>query len=74
VIFLTHNEQLHEVNLGWHHKAEELLWRPELQEPKRSQTGGLNVRYAAGRKGHYVDQFLELLAARAPYCRVRYAF
>ena len=27
VIFLTHNDRLHEVNLGWHPRAEELLWR-----------------------------------------------
>lgn len=28
VIFLTHNEQLHRVNMGWHPKAEtEYLWR-----------------------------------------------
>ena len=45
VIFLTHNEQLHEVNLGWHPKAEELIWRPELQETKRSENGAVNVRY-----------------------------
>ena len=46
VIFLTHNEQLHEVNLGWHPKAEDLLWQPRIQEPKRSQNGAVNVRYA----------------------------
>jgi spore photoproduct lyase family protein len=74
VIFLTHNEQLHEVNLGWHPKAEELLWRPELQETKRSQTGGINVRYASRLKRHYVEEFLDLLDSSLPYCRVRYAF
>jgi spore photoproduct lyase len=74
VIFLTHNERLHEVNLGWHPKAEELLWQPDLQETKRSQNGDLNVRYARRRKRHYVEQFLALLAERAPYCTVRYAF
>jgi len=42
---LTHKEELHEVNLGWHPQAEEILWRPELQEQKYSQTGGKNVRY-----------------------------
>ena len=25
IVFLTHNEDLHEVNLGWHPKGEELL-------------------------------------------------
>ncbi|HYP45447.1 MAG TPA: spore photoproduct lyase family protein [Propionibacteriaceae bacterium] len=74
VIFLTHNEQLHEVNLGWHAQAEQLLWQPHLQEPKRSQTGGMNVRYRAALKRVYVEQFLQLLSDKAPYCRVRYAF
>ena len=48
VIFLTHNEQLHEVNLAWHPRAEELLWVPHLQEAKVSETGGHNVRYGGG--------------------------
>ncbi|MFL5359111.1 spore photoproduct lyase family protein [Archangium sp.] len=74
VIFLTHNERLHEVNLRWHPKAEELLWRPELQEAKVSQGGGANVRYRSGYKGRLVEEFQQLLARRLPYCRVRYAF
>ncbi len=74
VIFLTHNDRLHEVNLGWHPKAEEVLWRPELQQAKRSQTGGWNVRYRTGQKGRYVAALTELIASRLPYCRVRYAF
>ena len=39
VIMLTHNRDLHEVNLGWHPRAEDVLWRPDLQQAKRSQTG-----------------------------------
>ena len=74
VIFLTHNRELHEVNLGWHPKAEELLWRPDLQQPKRSQSGGWNVRYRTGAKGRYVAALTGLIAERTPYCRVRYAF
>ncbi len=74
VIFLTHNEQLHEVNLGWHPKAEDLLWRPSMQERKRSEGGGVNVRYRTGDKGRYVRQLLDLIAERAPYLDVRYAF
>ena len=38
VIMLTHNEALHEVDLAWHPNAEEVLWRPELQQAKWSQT------------------------------------
>jgi spore photoproduct lyase len=74
IIFLTHNEALHEVNLGWHPKGEELLWRPDLQQVKRSESGQWNVRYRAGHKGRYVDQLTALLADRLPTCRVRYAF
>jgi spore photoproduct lyase family protein len=74
IIFLTHNAELHEVNLGWHPRAEEVLWRPELQERKRSQSGQLNVRYRSSTKRHYIAQFTQLLAAKLPYCRVRYAF
>jgi spore photoproduct lyase len=74
VIFLTHNEQLHEVNLGWHPRAEEVLWRPELQEKKVSQNGFSNVRYRAGAKRRYLDDLLQLAQDIIPYCRIRYAF
>lgn len=74
IIFLTHNEALHQVNLRWHPKAEERLWRPELQEPKRSQTGGNNIRYRSGIKGRMVRELREQLAEHLPYCRIRYAF
>jgi spore photoproduct lyase family protein len=74
VIFLTHNERLHQVNLGWHPKAEDLLWTPGNQEQKVSGGGGVNVRYASPGKGRLVAEFRELLRKRMPYCRVRYAF
>ena len=74
VIFLTHNDRLHEVNLGWHPRAEELLWTPDTQEPKRSQTGGWNVRYRRGFKGARVRELLALVERRTPWLRVRYAF
>jgi spore photoproduct lyase family protein len=74
IIFLTHNEQLHEVNMGWHPKAEEVLWKPELQETKFSETGGKNVRYKRGVKQHLVDEFTNMVKTQLPYCAVRYAF
>ena len=74
IIFLTHNDQLHEVNMGWHPQAETLLWRPDLQEQKTSQAGGRNVRYRRGFKGQLVRQFEALLHQEMPYCTVRYAF
>ena len=74
IIMLTHNKDLHEVNLAWHPKAEELLWRPDIQEEKMSESGGVNLRYRTGWKGRWLGRFKDLLAARMPYCRVRYAF
>lgn len=74
IIFLTHNQQLHEVNMGWHPKAEEVLWRPELQEVKYSQTGGKNVRYRKGLKKELVEQLVNLVQKEMPYAPVRYAF
>lgn len=74
VIFLTHNERLHDVNLGWHPKAEELLWTPATQEPKLSQNGAVNVRYRAGLKRQLVARFERMVADELPECRIRYAF
>ncbi|MER5891052.1 spore photoproduct lyase family protein [Streptomyces sp. NPDC001941] len=74
VIMLTHNQALHEVNLGWHPRAEEVLWVPGAQETKRSQNGALNVRYTADVKRRSLARLRELITAHAPWLRVRYAF
>ena len=74
VIMLTHNQELHEANLAWHPKAEAVLWRPDLQEAKRSENGAGNLRYRAGLKRRHLDELLGLMARELPYCRVRYAF
>jgi spore photoproduct lyase len=74
VIMLTHNEALHQINLGWHPKGEALLWRPDLQEAKVSESGQSNVRYRRGWKGQWLNRLLERLHTHIPYCRVRYAF
>ena len=74
VILLTHNRDLHEVNLGWHPQAEDLLWRPELQQPKRSQNGQDNVRYRNDIKRDGVQRLYRLVGQHAPWLRVRYAF
>ena len=74
VIFLTHSEPMHRVNLGWHPRAESVLWTPDNQEAKVSGRGGHNVRYRRGFKGERVREFTNLLARELPYCRVRYAF
>ncbi|MGK5110995.1 hypothetical protein [Geodermatophilus sp. CPCC 205506] len=64
----------HEVNLGWHPKAEDLLWRPDLQQPKRSQNGQWNVRYRNDVKRAGVERLQELIAHHAQWLRIRYAF
>lgn len=74
VIFLTHNADLHDVNLRWHPRAEDELWRPDIQEPKRSQNGQVNVRYRTPWKRVWVDRFRALVAEHLPSCRIRYAF
>lgn len=74
IIMLTHNQQLHEVNLGWHPRAEELLWQPAAQETKRSESGAVNVRYAREVKRDALARLRELIAEHAPWLRIRYAF
>ena len=74
VILLTHNAGLHEVNLGWHPKAEEVLWRPDLQEDKRSRNGQDNVRYRADVKRAGVARVRQLVGTHAPWLTIRYAF
>ncbi|MEU1871036.1 spore photoproduct lyase family protein [Streptomyces sp. NPDC019793] len=74
VIMLTHNRELHEVNLGWHPRAEEVLWRPEIQQAKRSENGALNVRYRADVKAGAVARLRALVADHTPWLRIRYAF
>ena len=71
IIFLTHSPDLHETNLRWHPKAEGLLWRPEIQEPKEGST---TLRYRRGFKGAQVRRLIGILAEEMPYCAVRYAF
>jgi spore photoproduct lyase len=74
IIFLTHNAGLHEVNLGWHPQAEQALWRPDIQEPKRSGNGMENVRYRLAWKATWRRRLLELMAKEVPWLTVRYAF
>jgi spore photoproduct lyase len=74
IIFLTHNENLHNINMGWHPKAEEVLWRPDIQEWKYSENGDRNVRYKSGYKRELVNSLTDLVREKLPYCQIRYAF
>ncbi|MGW5639705.1 spore photoproduct lyase family protein [Streptomyces sp. NPDC003832] len=74
VIMLTHNRELHEVNLGWHPRAEDVLWRPDLQQAKQSRNGALNVRYRTDVKARALEELRTLIGLHTPWLRVRYAF
>jgi len=74
VIFLTHNEGKHLYNLEHKLPGEGLLWQPEIQESKISQYGGKNIRYKAGLKKWYIDQFVELHDKYIPWNTIRYIF
>jgi len=74
VIFLTHNEGKHLYNLEHKLPGENLLWQPEIQESKVSQYGGKNIRYRAGLKKQYIDQFVELHDKYIPWNTIRYIF
>jgi DNA repair photolyase len=90
VIFLTHNEKLHELNMQWHPKAEEhFLWRhwdsednkttnkfglPVIQQRKLSQNGMVNLRYKNNVKSQGIDQLRDIMERVVPYCQIRYIF
>lgn len=74
VIFLTHNKEKHEYNLKHELPGEYLLWRPAIQEYKVSEYGGVNLRYAASKKVHYVEIFKGLAQEVIPWCKIRYIF
>lgn len=74
VIFLTHNKDLHNINLDWHPKAEALLWTPANQEDKISKNGSLNIRYANRYKANYVYMFKKLVQRYLPFTSIRYIF
>ena len=74
VIFLTHNEALHEVNLAGTRRRRRCSGAPTCRRPSARENGALNVRYRSGAKRGYLDQLQEALARTLPECTVRYAF
>jgi hypothetical protein len=60
--------------MRWHPKAEDYLWRPDLQQAKLSESGQWNLRYKVQDKRRYLERFQEILGEMMPYCGVRYAF
>lgn len=74
VIFLTHNDNMHKLNISENPKAEQFLWRPHIQEPKTSQHGGKNIRYKHELKTQFVNQFKELHQSILDWQEIRYIF
>jgi DNA repair photolyase len=74
IIFLTHNEKLHQYNIEQGKKFESVLWQPNMQENKTSSFGGDNIRYERNIKSSLLTEFVTLLSRRMPYCKIRYAF
>lgn len=73
-IFLTHEENKHLKNLHNKPLAEKDLWQPQIQEKKRSQYGGLNIRYKLGLKRKFIREFKQLHGAMIPWNKIRYIF
>lgn len=74
VIFLTHNVNKHHYNIVNNVSGEQLLWQPNIQEPKVSQYGGDNLRYKAKNKIRYIKEFTELHNQIIPWNTIRYIF
>lgn len=73
-IFMTHNQKLHERNLTTYPEAEEILWKPEIQEPKTSQYGGDNIRYKWQLKNLFINQFKSVFSRHLDVTKIRYIF
>ena len=76
VIMLTHHPRLHKLNERWLPEAEQLLWRPDLQEYKCNSRGNSDIlRYKANTvKRNALDKFEGMLTEILPNCEIRYAF
>jgi spore photoproduct lyase len=74
VIFLTHNEKKHNYNVENNLPGEDMLWKPDIQETKTSQYGGVNIRYKHELKAEYIYQFKQLHNLIIPWCTIRYIF
>lgn len=73
-IFLTHNEKKHYDNIKNNRNGENLLWNPEYQEIKKSEFGGINLRYKANLKKAYINEFVLLHDKIIPWNKIRYIF
>ena len=70
--FLTHSEDLHEINMQWNAKGEEFLWNPQMQVPKKTAPDTLVYDYNWRRRE--LAAFEKDLREILPYCPIRYSF
>jgi spore photoproduct lyase len=73
-IMLTHNEKKHKNNKESNILGEEMLWKPEMQETKQSQYGGVNLRYKSRLKNELIKQFVSVHDEIIPWNKIRYIF
>lgn len=72
VIFLTHSQKLHELNLNWNPKGEEFLVGQVKQRKKYNKPDVLVYDYPTKKK--LVAEFSDALRTFIPYCDIRYIF
>jgi DNA repair photolyase len=70
--FLTHSQNLHDVNMQWNARGEDFLWRPDLQVPKKTAPDTLVYDYNFRRRE--LASFESDLRKFLPYCPERYSF
>lgn len=74
-IMVTHNPWQHERNLAaGMTESEAHLWRPDIQEHKKSGYGSTAVRYASGFKAQLCEEWLAVHNEVIPWNTVRYLF
>jgi spore photoproduct lyase len=76
VIFLTHNHNMHEYNMKKEStkRAEDLLWKPGIQEQKTSQYGNVNIRYKYQYKRRLIEAWKNSHDVILPWQEIRYIF
>ena len=74
IIYLTHSDRLHELNLEWIPQAERLLWVPTIQEYKVNNRGSKVLRYKWQIKQQAVAKMKELVKQYLPSVEIRYIF
>jgi DNA repair photolyase len=72
IIFLTHNKELHDINMQWNPKGESFLWAEDKQQTKFNKPDVICYKYEL--KKAYVQMFSTLVNKHLPYCKIRYAF